>query len=164
MYDIFILTCNFRHHHRHDACTWGDRIRTREKKWVDQLDDLADAYCAGRQIHLKWKVRDLPSLYSMWSSMVSAIFLFLCFPPLMIAIDYSASKSFTHITSSKSWNATLLEYGCLSCMPDVVMSVVSLRTLELYWGLHLHHAPLSVQAWIKVICDLHDVGLLCHIY
>jgi len=32
-----------------------------------------------------------------------------------------------------------------------------LRTLELYRRLRLRHAPLSVQAWIKVICDLHDL-------
>ena len=76
----------------------------------------------------------------------------------MTAADYSASKSFTHIASSKSWNATLLERGCLSCTPDIVTSVVSLRTLELYRRLRLRHAPLSVQAWIKVICDLHNVG------
>lgn len=60
------------------------------------------------------------------------------------------------------WNVTLLGHGCLSATPDVVTSVVSLRTLELYRRLRLRHPPLSVQAWIKVICDLHNVGPLDH--
>jgi hypothetical protein len=78
---------------------------------------------------------------------------------LTITIDYSSSKGFLHLSTSEVWNATLLHQGCLSSTPDVVTSVVSLRTLELYRRLRLRHAPLSVQAWIKVICDLHNVSL-----
>lgn len=75
----------------------------------------------------------------------------------MYEIDYSPLKILTHDPKHKTWAATLLAHGCLSGTPDVVGSVMSLRTLELYRRLRLRHPQLSVQAYCRVICDLNKV-------
>ncbi|KIM74378.1 hypothetical protein PILCRDRAFT_828356 [Piloderma croceum F 1598] len=129
------------HRKRRDLRTWGARIRTREIKWAEQLDILTDTY-------LRWKSN--PSDVEAEGDEFAVEYVDI--------YNYSASKTFTHIASSRTWNATLLAHGCLSSTPDVVTSVISLRTLELYRRLRLRHAPLSIQAWIKVICDLHNLS------
>ena len=63
------------------------------------------------------------------------------------------------VEGSQYWNVTLLRHGCLASTPDFISSVVSLRTIELYRRLRLRHPQLSVQAFVKVICDLHNVRL-----
>lgn len=128
---------------------------------MEQLNVLTDAY-------LSWKANSSDTedngetfaveYVDVYGKILSALFVLSLTKPT----DYSASKSFVHLSSSKVWNATLLRQGCLSLTPDTVTSMVSLRTLELYCRLCLRHAPLSVQAWIKVICDLHNVSPCIH--
>ena len=74
--------------------------------------------------------------------------------------DYQPSKTFSHIQEQGShyWNVTLLRHGCLAPSPDVISTVYSLRTLELYRRLRLCHPQISVQAFVKVICDLNGVS------
>ena len=54
-------------------------------------------------------------------------------------------------------NATLLRHGCLSPSPTEVSIAFSLRSLELYRRLRLQQPCLSIQAWLKAICDTHNV-------
>jgi hypothetical protein len=76
--------------------------------------------------------------------------------------DYERQRTFNHIIAegSQYWNVTLLRHGCLASTPDSISSVVSLRTIELYRRLRLRHPQLSIQAFVKVICDLHNVRYL----
>ncbi|KAI0055028.1 hypothetical protein BV25DRAFT_1873233 [Artomyces pyxidatus] len=55
-------------------------------------------------------------------------------------------------------NATLLQQGCLGCSPVEVSATISVRTLELYRRLRLRQPRVSVQAWIKTVCDLHNLS------
>ena len=74
--------------------------------------------------------------------------------------DFQLAKTLHHIQEHGSgyWNVTLLRQGCLAPSPDVISTVYSLRTLELYRRLRLRHPQISVQAFVKVICDLHNVS------
>ena len=76
--------------------------------------------------------------------------------------DYERQRTFHHIIAegSQYWNVTLLRHGCLTSTPDSISSVVSLRTIELYRRLRLRHPQLSIQAFVKVTCNLHNVRYL----
>ncbi|KAI0044055.1 hypothetical protein FA95DRAFT_1497723, partial [Auriscalpium vulgare] len=50
-----------------------------------------------------------------------------------------------------------LRQGYLGPTPTEVSSVISIRTLELYRRLRLRQPRVSIQAWVRVICDLHNL-------
>ncbi|KAI0245157.1 hypothetical protein BJV78DRAFT_1078764, partial [Lactifluus subvellereus] len=54
-------------------------------------------------------------------------------------------------------NTNLLRQGCLSSSPTRVSFAISLRTLELYHRLRVRQPRLSIQAWVRSICDYHDM-------
>ena len=58
---------------------------------------------------------------------------------------------------SRYINATLLLHGCLGLSPQDVSVAFSLRTLELYCQLRVRQPCISVQAWMRTICDMHNV-------
>ncbi|KAH9952513.1 hypothetical protein BGW80DRAFT_1194853 [Lactifluus volemus] len=55
----------------------------------------------------------------------------------------------------------LLLQGCLSSAPTCVSFAVSLRTLELYRHLHVRQPRLSIQAWVRSLCDYHNITYYC---
>ncbi|KAI0055191.1 hypothetical protein BV25DRAFT_1930474 [Artomyces pyxidatus] len=75
----------------------------------------------------------------------------------MTLTDYSSGKTLYHLPNSPHINITLIRQGCLGSTPHDVSSVISLRTLELYRRIRLRQPRVSIQAWIRVICDLHDI-------
>ncbi|KAI0310830.1 hypothetical protein OF83DRAFT_1226273, partial [Amylostereum chailletii] len=50
-----------------------------------------------------------------------------------------------------------LRQGCLSSAPRTVSFAISLRTLDLYRRLRVRQPRVSVQAWVCVLCDLHNM-------
>jgi hypothetical protein len=55
-------------------------------------------------------------------------------------------------------NTNLLLQGCLSSAPTRVSFAISLRTLELYRRLRVRQPRLSIQAWVRTLCDYHNVS------
>lgn len=51
----------------------------------------------------------------------------------------------------------LIKHGYLGNTPATPSAMVSLRTLELFWCIHLHKSSLSVEVFAKVICDVYSV-------
>ena len=89
------------------------------------------------------------------------VLLSLCDTFIHILEECQPSKMFSHIQEqgSQYWNITLLWHSCLAPSPNVISTVYLLCTLELYWRLQLCHPQISVQAFVKVICDLNGVSL-----
>jgi hypothetical protein len=54
----------------------------------------------------------------------------------------------------------LLRQGSLSSSPIRVSFAISLRMLELYRQLRVRQPRLSIQAWVRSICDYHNVSYL----
>ncbi|KAI0247563.1 hypothetical protein BJV78DRAFT_1133077, partial [Lactifluus subvellereus] len=54
-------------------------------------------------------------------------------------------------------NVNLLQQGCLSSSPTWISFAISLRTLELYRQLRVRQPRLSIQAWVRSICDYHNM-------
>jgi hypothetical protein len=71
--------------------------------------------------------------------------------------DFSYSCTFVQIPGCVYPNSNLLRQGCLSSSPTRISFVISLRTLELYHQLFIRQPRLSKQAWIRSICDYHNV-------
>ena len=82
-----------------------------------------------------------------------------CITQVIHHLDYSSHRNLFHIPGSLYMNATLLRHGCLSPSPTEVSISFSLRSLELYRRLRLRQPRLSIQAWLKAICDTHNVCL-----
>ncbi|KAI0259648.1 hypothetical protein BC834DRAFT_833130 [Gloeopeniophorella convolvens] len=51
----------------------------------------------------------------------------------------------------------LLQQGCLSSSPSHISWAISLQTLELYQWLRVRQPRVSIQAWVRSICDYHNV-------
>ncbi|TFY77197.1 hypothetical protein EWM64_g6815 [Hericium alpestre] len=51
----------------------------------------------------------------------------------------------------------LIWQGCLSPTPTTVYTAISLHTLELYHHICARQPRLSMQAWVRIICDMHNV-------
>ncbi|KAI0059962.1 hypothetical protein BV25DRAFT_1918089 [Artomyces pyxidatus] len=121
--------------------SWSARILHAEARWRVQLPALVDAYM--QYIHDPIDVAE---------------FGFDPFPlAYMDVYDFSPEKIIYQLPGSPYVNVTLLRQGCLGSTPLDVSSAISLRTLELYRRLRLRQPRVSIQAWIKVICDIHNL-------
>jgi len=68
----------------------------------------------------------------------------------MRALPYNEGHSFI--------NETLLSHGLLGTGPVQPVLAISVTTLELYRQCRLRCPQFSVQQWVKVLCDLANVG------
>src|SRR5882724_6052746 len=68
----------------------------------------------------------------------------------MRALPYNEGHSFI--------NETLMSHGLLGMGPVQPVLAISLITLELYHQCCLHCPQFSVQQWVKILCDLANVG------
>ncbi|TFY75356.1 hypothetical protein EWM64_g8656 [Hericium alpestre] len=126
---------------RHKATqTWVSRITTADLRWTEQLEALVDAY-------LKYKHEPIDT-----ETLETDVFQL----PYIDVFDSNETKPFHHISASLYTNATLLAQGTLGPTPTKVYVAFSLRTLELYWHVRIWQPRVSVQAWLHVICDMHN--------
>jgi len=72
--------------------------------------------------------------------------------------DQSFKRTLHHIPGCPNINSTLLHHGCLGSSPLRISLAISLCTLELFRHLHLRQPRVSIQAWIRVLCDMHNVS------
>jgi hypothetical protein len=82
----------------------------------------------------------------------------------MAFLGYQKHQTFSHITGSAYLNATLVRYGLLSSNPMVPSVGIAIPTLEMYRRLRLRSPHVSVQAWVRVLCDLHNMSILHNKY
>jgi hypothetical protein len=76
----------------------------------------------------------------------------------LLLADFSYDHTFLQLPGCIYPNTNLLRQGCLSSSPTRVSFAISLRTLELYHRLHVCQPRLSIQAWVRSICDYHNVS------
>ncbi|TFY78037.1 hypothetical protein EWM64_g5975 [Hericium alpestre] len=117
--------------------TNASQIKTASIKWNEQLPDLIDVY-------LQWQHDPLDAKNLQLSTFA------------LLYINVFMTKNLHHLPNCKYMNTTLLHQGCLGPMPDFIYIAFSLHTLELYHCLHIRQPRLSIQAWVRVICDAHN--------
>ena len=94
-------------------------------------------------------------------SMVSNTYSFIVIDQsLWTLLEYHAHKQVPYIDGSCYLNVSLILHGCLGASPQEVSTVFSLRTLELYQHIRVRQPRVSMQAWIKVLCDMHNVRMM----
>ncbi|KAI0038235.1 hypothetical protein FA95DRAFT_1567860 [Auriscalpium vulgare] len=121
--------------------SWTQRIENAERRWNEQLPLLIDAFLQFTHFPVD------PEPLSTGTFII----------PAFDVYDYHPSKLFHHLPDCPSLNVTFLRQGYLGATPHDVSSVISIRTLELYRRLRLRQPRVSIQAWVRVICDLHNL-------
>jgi len=104
---------------------------------------------------------NLTHLLCQFNILMSSVFLLIYLTTIIdkAVVEHDMNKTLPHISGSCYINATLLLHGCLGPSPQEVSITFSLHTLELYCWLHVCQPHVSIQAWIKTMCDFHNV---CH--
>ena len=64
----------------------------------------------------------------------------------------------TILPTDKFVTAALVRQGVIPCSPIMPTVGVSVDVIELYRVAHLRSPHLSVQAFVKTLCDLRTVG------
>jgi len=75
---------------------------------------------------------------------------------LQLLVDYTF-QSFVHMPSAKYTNETLVRHGSIGASPEKVTVAISIRTLECYRQVHRACPRLSIHAYSKALCNLHNV-------
>lgn len=73
---------------------------------------------------------------------------------------YDPGHVLSHIPNTRFLNVTLVMYGYLSSNPINPTLAFALPTLEVFRCLRLWSPHVSLQAWVRVLCDIHNVSLL----
>ena len=81
-------------------------------------------------------------------------------PPNILSAVYEKDKVYQHVPGTSYLNVTLLHYGLLSSNPFKPSIVFTIPTLEMFHRLCLQSPHVSIQAWIRVLCDIHNI---CHV-
>jgi hypothetical protein len=115
------------------------------------MDHLIEAY-------LKWKYQQFDTATSCTSHIQSPIESLYDFT--METVDIYSLQTSTLIRRSencKSAAIALVDCGYLGTSPNSLTLAISLKTLELYRRIQLRKPSFSVEAFVKVICDLYMV-------
>ncbi|KAI0354456.1 hypothetical protein OH77DRAFT_1456513 [Trametes cingulata] len=145
---------------RHDGRTRRDRTASRNAQWASQIPQLVDGYLA-------WKHEGAPDNADIqppsspdvgpqcWrASSPSSVA-----PWTLLAFEFGTSslKSFTPVNASELPNVTLARYGYLGVAPLQPSIALSFQILEAYRQLHGACPRLSVQAFCRGLCGIHQV-------
>lgn len=123
-----------------DARTWEQRLEFEAQQWDSQAPALAQAYLCYKHPTAA-PVRTVSSS----SFQVQAIHLF--------------SRSVVSVPQhpNELANVALLHMGYIGCSPQRPSVAISLEVLDLYYRLRRRHPQLGLQAFTRVLCDLHNV-------
>ena len=137
--------------YRRDERTWRDRLTNLHHNWKPLISEMVDAY-------LRWKYPDTalvdpdgvqdPLLQHRSSTLMEI-------PTLDV---YSLSTSVTiPCVEDKTTASILVGLGFMGNAPFRPSIAISLKTLELYRILRRRKPSFSVEAFVKVVCDLYMV-------
>ncbi|KAG1841143.1 hypothetical protein DFJ58DRAFT_666711 [Suillus subalutaceus] len=84
--------------------------------------------------------------------------------PVTVVDAFFAEKFVLKISSTdRTIASALVRQGVMPCSPISPVAGITLEALELYRVAHLRNPHLSIQAFVKTICDLHGVEFHRHI-
>ncbi|KAH9972566.1 hypothetical protein BGW80DRAFT_1119934, partial [Lactifluus volemus] len=137
---------------RRNVQTWSARIQSVQSKWDAQLPSLIDSF-----LQYKRSGGRLEDDQASGTAETFTLLLFDVYGMCFVCIDFSESHLFLQLPGCMYPNTNLLLQGCLSSAPTRVSFVISLRTLELYRRLRVRQPRLSIQAWVRTLCDYHNI-------
>ncbi|KAI0366036.1 hypothetical protein BV20DRAFT_1056040 [Pilatotrama ljubarskyi] len=145
---------------RHDGRTRRDRTTSRNAQWASQIPQLINGYLAWKhqgspddaECH-RPNSQDAEPPLSRTSSPSSVA----PWSLLVFKVNTSSVRSFTPANASELPNVTLARYGSLGVAPLLPSIAISFQVLEAYRQLHGACPRLSVQAFCRVLCGLHQV-------
>ena len=152
-------TNHYRPVRRRQQQPYATRISRAEAQWENQLPSLVDAYLQymnGPPSAQELGQESLEIFYIDVFGEYSYIYSTYVHDYRLLS-EFSSKRTLSHLPNCPFINSTLLRHGCLSSSPHQATYAISLRTLELYRCLRLRQPRVSIQAWIRVICDLHNV-------
>ena len=154
----YFIVSNFRKPKDHH--NWAEMVQRQDITWEAQMPALVDAY-------LLWKYGSENHDVSTESFTITTLVLdsksfihcvnFLTYK----VIDYSDKHVFNHIQGCAYLNITLLYYSFLSCNPINPSISFTIPTLKMFRRLCLQSSHISIQAWVWVLCDIHNI---CQFY
>jgi hypothetical protein len=66
----------------------------------------------------------------------------------------------TILPDDKYITSALIRQGIVPCCPILPSVGITIDCLELYRVAHLRNPHLSIQSWVKTLCDIHSVNPL----
>ncbi|KAH7914663.1 hypothetical protein BJ138DRAFT_999608 [Hygrophoropsis aurantiaca] len=133
---------------RADHRTRRDRVLRRVEAFNSQIGELTDAY-------LKWSHnRSMKRSQGIFNELQSEEFRVYL---MCIASIGAENVSICILPSDIFVASALVRRGVVPCSPISPTVAISIDALELYRVAHLRSPHLSIQAFVKTICDLHGV-------
>ncbi|KAF8507268.1 hypothetical protein JB92DRAFT_2793630 [Gautieria morchelliformis] len=140
----YLATCEYDRHIRmrkqKDGRTWAEVIHRRDQAWQAQMPALADAY-------LLWKHGGTRIETSGGKFILS-----------VMGIGACMEREFSHISGVSHISVTLIHYGIISCNPVDPSMAFEVATLEVFRRLRLRSPHVSIQAWVRVLCDVCKIN------
>ncbi|KAG2126906.1 hypothetical protein DEU56DRAFT_958995 [Suillus clintonianus] len=143
---------------RVDNRTRRDRVLRRNKAFAEQMPVITDAYLAwslarrkeGFFERLEREDLDSGSDYGQW-------------PISVIDVFYAEKVNLRILPTDATISTALVRQGLMPCSPISPTVGITTEALDLYRVAHLRSPQLSIQAFVKTMCDLHGVGFHRHL-
>ncbi|KAH0833455.1 hypothetical protein J3R83DRAFT_12574 [Lanmaoa asiatica] len=127
-----------------DGRTWQQRQARLQANWSPLVKELVAAY-------LEWKgPRTPPSPVDPPSSIYDFSI------PVLDVFGMQETATIRRSEDGASAATALVLHGYMPCSPTSPVLAISLRSLELYHHIRLRKPSFSVEAFVKVICDLYN--------
>ncbi|KAK1236160.1 hypothetical protein PQX77_000591 [Marasmius sp. AFHP31] len=129
-----------------DRRTRRDKIEVDQRRWAAQIEGMTDAY-------MDYNVRKADG--KRFEGVVRSY-------EVSKAVDffYCIDEQLAHFSVDEYKSASLVRQGYFPCSPLIHKSVISLRTLELYHHLFVRCPRLSIQPFIRSLCDFQGVRFM----
>ena len=148
-----------------DHRTWQQRLNRRDSAWKALLPDLVDAYLAWKHdsdgfTDFPTRARDLTAASEKFS--VTAFYLFSMSNSLLSNhhCDIFQAHETRAFQGGVMTNIALAQNGLLGTSPHAPIVAISFTTLELFRRCRLRCPQFSIQAFVRVLSDLHCVHFL----
>ncbi|KAG1728938.1 hypothetical protein EDB19DRAFT_1939615 [Suillus lakei] len=137
---------------RVDNRTRRDRVLRRNKAFAEQMPVITDAYLA-------WSLARRKEGEKTWIVALTTG----QWPISVIDVFYAEKVNLRILPTDATISTALVRQGLMPCSPISPTVGITTEALDLYRVAHLRSPQLSIQAFVKTMCDLHGVGFHRHL-
>ena len=149
-----------RPHHWHDQWIQHDRNKQLHASWDAQTPALTSAYIQHKcDVDMDLDASSVGGhtfhviILGIWGKLWPVTFCIIIYPS---DSEYNYQMQIAQ-NENKEANIAFICHGYLGASPSQPTIAFTLEALEFHHQLHCHQANFSVQAFIKVLCAIHNV-------
>ncbi|KAL0568063.1 hypothetical protein V5O48_013924 [Marasmius crinis-equi] len=131
-----------------DYRTRRDKIEIDQRRWAAQIEGMTDAF-------MDYSYRKQEGKGKGFEGEVQSY-------QISKAVDffYCIDEELAHFTVDQYKSASIVRQGYFPCNPLLHKSVISIRALELYQHLFVRCPRLSIQPYVRAMCDFQGVRFM----